>query len=363
MAMRQLKPLTSLRAFFALWVLCRHWFHTYVTEGAVFDVAFGGTFSSHGYLGVDGFFVLSGFILMYNYCPPEGGRLDMRRFIVARIARIYPAHVACLILFAVAVVARDYLIHKNVLGVGLFTAGNFVLELFLLSAWRYSGATGWNDVSWSVSAEWFAYVFFPVFMLAAPRYKTSRILAVAAVALAALGIVEATSGEHLSLSGGLCRLVPEFLLGVLLCRLREARRDYAGWAFGGIASLALCGVAIAINVDTLFVAGAGCLIFSLSYEKDLLTRPLSVSWLTFMGEVSYCIYIVQRIPEYLFLFARGRFAAIAQMPVAGQVTLLLGITLLAALLLHFTVEKPMRAFIQARTRRRTKPADSLATIS
>ncbi|KAI3611845.1 hypothetical protein D8I24_0003 (plasmid) [Cupriavidus necator H850] len=173
--MRQFKPLTSLRAFLALWVLCRHWFYGYGVDGTYFDIGFTSTFFDHGYLGVDGFFILSGFILTYNYDPGPGGRLDWKKFIVARIARIYPVYVVCLLLFAIAVLARDVALHTHMLGTDGYTAPKFLLELSLLSAWRYAGPGGWNDVAWSVSAEWFAYVWFPLYLLSAPRTGKGRI--------------------------------------------------------------------------------------------------------------------------------------------------------------------------------------------
>ncbi|WP_354675264.1 acyltransferase family protein [Cupriavidus alkaliphilus] len=71
--MGQFKPLTSLRFFLALWVLCLHWFHVY-PDGRYFDIGITSTFFDHGYLGVDGFFILSGFILAYNYDPAPGPR-------------------------------------------------------------------------------------------------------------------------------------------------------------------------------------------------------------------------------------------------------------------------------------------------
>ncbi len=124
----------------------------------------------------------------------------------------------------------------------------------MLGAWQYAGPSGWNDVGWSVSAEWFAYVFFPLFLLAAPRLNKARIAMAGCLALAALAAVEATAPDHLSLSGGVVRLVPEFLLGVLLCRLREAMPRHNGFAAGGMLSLAVCVLGVGLGLDVLFVA-------------------------------------------------------------------------------------------------------------
>ncbi|WP_082016576.1 acyltransferase family protein [Cupriavidus sp. IDO] len=357
--MRQFKPLTSLRLFLALWVLCLHWFHGYGASGSYFDIGFTSTFFDHGYLGVDGFFILSGFILAHNYDPAPGNRLDWKTFLVARIARIYPAYVACLLVFVAAVIVRDLILHRNMVGTTNYSAPDFLLELSMLSAWRYAGPTGWNDVGWSVSAEWFAYVWFPLFLFAAPRLNRIRIMLAAILALVALGMVEATSPTHLSLSGGVARLIPEFMLGVLLCRLREAIPHYDGFAGGALLSLVICGVGVELGVDTLFVAGAAGLVFSLSYEKDALTRLLSMSALVFLGEISYCIYIVQRIPQYLFTFARSRLPDLAAMPGATQAFFLFAFTVGASILLHYVVEKPMRSWINRQLGSRRRLRESL----
>ncbi|MEM5429553.1 acyltransferase [Cupriavidus oxalaticus] len=358
--MQQFKPLTSLRLFLALWVMCRHWFHAYGAQGTFFDIGFTSTWFDHGYLGVDGFFILSGFILAYNYDPAPGRGIEWKRFIVARIARIYPVYLVCLLAFALAVIARDLLLHTNNVGTGAYTASNFLQEMLMLSAWRYAGGIGWNDVGWSVSAEWFAYVFFPLFLLVAPRLNRARILLAGGMALAALAAVEATSPDHLSLSGGVARLVPEFLLGVLLCRLRSAMPRHEGLRAGGMLSLGVCLLGVGLGVDVLFVAGAAGLVFCLSYPRDALTRVLSLRGLVFLGEVSYCIYIVQRIPQYLFEFARDKAAAVATLPGVVQAALLLALTVGFAVLLHLAIEKPMRACINRRVGGKMALAKTLA---
>ena len=245
-------------------------------------------------------------------------------------------------------VVHDLFLHTKVLGTSDYTASRFLLELFLLSAWRYAGPAGWNDVAWSVSAEWFAYVWFPLFLLVAPRINRIPILLMTIFALAGLAVVEATSSEHLSLSGGVARLIPEFMLGVLLCRLRQAIPRYDGFALGALLSLLICAVGVKMDLDTVFIAGAAGLVFSLSYAKDALTPVLSVGVLVFLGEVSYSIYIVQRIPQHLFTFARSHLPGLAAMPGAVQATLLLALTVGAAIVLHLVVEKPMRSWIHRR---------------
>src|SRR5215468_10370217 len=87
-----IKPLTSLRFIAAIWVLLYHFRdHLGLDLGRIGLVA-------NGYLGVDLFFTLSGFILAHVYLGEvESGRFAYGRFLRNRIARIYPMHVAALV--------------------------------------------------------------------------------------------------------------------------------------------------------------------------------------------------------------------------------------------------------------------------
>ncbi|WP_228772763.1 acyltransferase family protein [Cupriavidus necator] len=133
---------------------------------------------------------------------------------------------------------------------------------------------------------------------------------------------------------------------------------YEGLRFGALLSLVICGVGVKLGIDTMFVAGAAGLVFSLSYERDALTRVFSLSTLVFLGEVSYCIYIVQRIPQYLFSFVRGRLPDLAALPGSVQAMLLLALTIGSAIALHSMVEKPMRSWINGLFRSSRRPLES-----
>lgn len=108
--------------------------------------------------GVCFFFVLSGFILTYAY--PSLDMRGMRRFLVARLARIVPLHIVAFLLYIVILPAwyRD--------SVSRDTHGTGLLTLFLLQAWVpvYRVQTAFNGVSWSLSVELFFYLCFPLLL-------------------------------------------------------------------------------------------------------------------------------------------------------------------------------------------------------
>src|SRR5436305_1449846 len=138
----RLDALTGLRFWFALLVVLhhslQHWFGARLYPVADF-----------GYIGVDFFFVLSGFVLTWSW------RSDVtaRRFWWNRVARIWPLHLTTLLL-AVVLVA-DQISRPGVLG----TAAN----LLLVQAWVPTDKVyfGYNAVAWSLSCEVFFYLCFP----------------------------------------------------------------------------------------------------------------------------------------------------------------------------------------------------------
>jgi peptidoglycan/LPS O-acetylase OafA/YrhL len=108
--------------------------------------------------GVSFFFVLSGFILTHVYHAE--GRLQLGPFMVSRLARLYPTHVAAL-LFVIVAIPWSQIAFAGA-GPGM-TAASFLLKLMMLDSWAPipSIQFGANGVSWSLSTEMFFYLAFP----------------------------------------------------------------------------------------------------------------------------------------------------------------------------------------------------------
>lgn len=103
--------------------------------------------------GVSFFFVLSGFILAYNY-PVLAGRAAVRRFWLARFARIWPLHAVMLILWIALIFNFD----RQSYFPGAEGLARLAANVLLLQAWV--PLSGWspsfNGVAWSLSAEFFS---------------------------------------------------------------------------------------------------------------------------------------------------------------------------------------------------------------
>ncbi|MEM7478835.1 MAG: acyltransferase [Planctomycetota bacterium] len=150
----EIVPLTSLRFFAAFFVYA---FHVRAFVYPEIDELTG--FISYGYIWVDFFFLLSGFVLAYNYSQRLSSK-SLLKFFVARIARIYPVHIVTLLLSVLLFVFAFFLgISYKSESADLAT---IPAQLMLVHAWGFFDHKSLNEPSWSISAEWFAYLFFPV---------------------------------------------------------------------------------------------------------------------------------------------------------------------------------------------------------
>jgi peptidoglycan/LPS O-acetylase OafA/YrhL len=338
-----LKPLTAIRFFAAIWVVA----YDYVPSlGLGMPSVIG-----KGYLGVELFFVLSGFILSHVYMEAFGERrFRYPEFLWARVARIYPVHLATLIGLALIVLLAGAL-GANV-GDRVIAMASLPAQLTLTQAWGLGLAGGWNHPSWSISAEWFAYLTFPGFAFVIWPLRRRPWLA----ALLASGLVIGLNIAFRALVGfpltqatiawGALRIVPCFTLGCAVWLLWRAETIRSAWlAKAGVAG-SLAGIVIAAVVgapDYVFICLFGSLILSLaslsSTGSKLLTAPLWV----YLGEVSFAVYMVC-IPWQL-VFEHGARTVLHlsgdALPPWLWVGLVVGVVP-AAMVLHHLVERPAR---------------------
>jgi peptidoglycan/LPS O-acetylase OafA/YrhL len=344
-----IKPLTALRFYAAMWVVLFHYWP---------KLAVGWTpdFVLRGYLGVELFFVLSGFILCHVYLPAlETGRFRYGSFLWARLARVYPLHLATLAgvgLMAFAAVKAGFGIDPTILSWTSLPA-----NLFMVHAWGLAPEAGWNHPSWSISAEWFAYLAFPIFGGAALALKSRPWAAVAAAValMAALYVAfPLLSGFPLTqatIAWGALRIVPCFALGCAAYLLWQARP-----VGGQKAAMGLCGAFLAAIVamaalgapDLLIVPAFGAVIYALacltSSGSSLGTSRLGV-WL---GEVSYGVYMVCVPWKLLFVNAAVKLGGFEGevLPLWLWLVFLVSVIPVAAAA-HHIVERPARSAMKA----------------
>ncbi len=344
----QIRPLTSLRFFAALWVVL----YTYIQELDL-GVHFG--LIDHGYLGVDLFFVLSGFILSHVYLEGfGGGRFNYGSFITHRLARIYPLHIATL-LFTLLLIGLAAL---N--GVELdANAGNpaaLPAHLLLMQAWGLAPTSSFNHPSWSISAEWFAYLSFPAAAWAAWRLRARPMLAVGLAVLLLLVLYiafEAVTGSPLTqatFQWGALRIVPAFLLGAALYLARRAGAvDRPAIAAAGAMAAGLIVVAASSfsRADAIIVIACGLLVLSMSGLGRDGGSVLSSPVLVYLGEISFAIYMIYVPWKWLYLRAVNGLLGTDHQPLpfvwwfAGLLALVP-----LSMLAHHLIEVPCRGVVR-----------------
>jgi peptidoglycan/LPS O-acetylase OafA/YrhL len=176
-AVQQVHALTGVRIVAAMWVVLFHVRGNIASEFPWLGHVVGPVLA-HGELGVDLFFALSGYVLALNYGERMGWRLDRNatvKFWWARLARVWPAYVFMLVFAAVwhgILLARQ---SDDPVDVRDYSVGSFLRQLTLVVQWTEPGfdRLTWNGAAWSVSAEAFAYLLFPVMVLLIFRLNRS----------------------------------------------------------------------------------------------------------------------------------------------------------------------------------------------
>jgi peptidoglycan/LPS O-acetylase OafA/YrhL len=167
-----ISQLTGVRFIAAFWVLLYHYQPAFATAGLLVPVVH--EFLRIGSLGVDLFFALSGFILTYTYLEKLGPAFKARgagRFLWLRLARIYPVHLVMLNVAGLAAIAVSLVGAGDARERDWLNPISYLKQLFLVQEWGSEPDRGWNFVAWSLSMEWFAYLFFPFIALVLWRLR------------------------------------------------------------------------------------------------------------------------------------------------------------------------------------------------
>lgn len=353
----ELPALTGLRLFAALAVVLWH----AVALLPALPPAF-----AHFYLGVDLFFMLSGFIIAHVYWDDfASGRAARggayRRFVALRLARIWPAHVAAVALFlaSIAFVAalRGRVLPWSDLALEL------PLHLVLAHNWGPIPSPQLNHPSWSVSAEFLAYLLFPlqVALFRHLRRPVPLLLAVP-LALALCWLLQsALLGLPLGHAGPAAniRVLCEFAMGVALFRLRQGGwLRHLPWTPLLLACLAAMAVIAALTpprhpADYAIVLLMAPLLLGLSYGRSPLARLLAWRPLVYLGEISYSVYLMHA----LAIVAAAALAGLLSPLLDGRrtgwdlVALAVALSLIGGAALFHLVEKPARNWLRARVDR------------
>lgn len=352
-----LRALTTLRFLAAAWVVL-------YTAWAYLDFGFVPTAVTKGYLGVEVFFVLSGFILSHVYLEQAGSkRFSYGGFLWARIARVYPLHLVTL--FAMVGLGVAATLAGVAVDASLTDWRALPAHLSMTHAWGLAPLAAFNHPSWSISAEWFAYLSFPAFALVAWRLRGRPWLAVglaAALVAALYAVFPRLAGFPLTqatFAWGALRIVPCFAYGCavhLLWRsnvVKDARIAKVGAA---LSLAAILGLASFGAPDAALTIAFGALILCLASLTSTGSRLLSGRVGVYLGEISYAVYMVCFPWELVATNVMQKLLGAGEvLPPTLWFVLFLGVIPVAALA-HHLVERPARTAMRRLAERRNAVA-------
>jgi peptidoglycan/LPS O-acetylase OafA/YrhL len=370
----EIRSLTGLRIVAALWVVV---FHFSFTPGDTYSALWEPLrpIVRTGALGVDLFYVLSGFVITLTYLQKMGRRPSGRvavSFWWARICRVWPVYAVVTTLFGGWLLYKSSRVSDGFLvwqhtqpTVDLW---HYLQQLLMVQLWgrpTFDGSS-WIGAAWSISAEWLAYVLFPLAVLVLWRLRNAHPVVTGGLAVGAmLPFAHAcfTTGDPYFPWSWALRIGAGFLAGALTCLAvrRISVTPRVERIAAGVAVLALVQVLVGLWWGEWRGQGEGeyggvvvlffpVLVGALALSRSGLSRVLATGPMVHGGRISYSLYLVH-IPVFeVFWTYMGWMPVIA--PGSGLAgflipQVLLGTVVLAHLCYRF-LEEPARLFLRHR---------------
>ncbi|QWF19054.1 acyltransferase family protein [Lysobacter capsici] len=356
------EELDSLRAIAALGVICWHYVNAF--KSAPFGHVLA-PFYGRGLLMVDFFFVLSGFVLAKAFWT-DGRSVKFGENLVARVARIYPLHLAMLIFVALLQWALVHRLNAPPFVYVNNDAYNFTLNLLLLNGSGLQNGYSFNAPSWSISTEMIVNVVFLALIVMPRKAASVAMTLVAAAAIATVAVRGVLNGTMAFgwIDNELVRTAAGFFVGVgtyaLFRRIRPlpsiaadlvvvvvSAAAYVYMATPGITGKAGDFLLCLVGFPVLIIA----VVHSRMVKAVLSTRPL-----VYLGALSYSIYLVH-FPLQLSIHLAD-VSGLADPNYASRwfFVLFIGLVIAVAHVTYRAIEMPGKAAIlRAFASRRSKP--------
>lgn len=345
-----INPLTSLRFIFALMVFGAHCY--------VISPFFGAHFFKEGFVGVSFFFILSGFIIAYNYQDKLLARSTTRRtFWIARFARVYPLHWFTLLLEALL---GGYVVAN---GVGDWCK-HFFSSLLLVHAYvpQADYFFSFNSPSWSLCCEQLFYLSFPLLILFVRNGKGLSILFIICTILMLTGMYLTPEADIKGYwyVNPLARF-PDFIVGMLLYQfyrnLKERKITYRQGTIIEILSILFflgfylfaAEVPKVYRYSCYYWLPVAFVLLSFALQRGAVSRLLSNKYLVIGGEISYSFYLIHLFVLLTYAGLQKTYGWDISWMIS--VPILFCMVVLLSLLSYYYFEKPMNRQIKRRLNR------------
>ena len=354
-----LYSIQALRGIAALLVLFFHIFELQsLTPGNPKDLIDGPW--ARGYAGVDLFFVISGFIMVWITDARSGGGATVGRFIYNRVTRIYPLWwLLSAVLVAYYLLTSGRAVSPDFAG-QIDSDGLYLLRSFLLIP---QDVPPINGLGWTLIHEMYFYIVFAalLFLPARARYFGLWIWGALTVLLFGLGFASYQAGSIIQLSASLLTL--EFLAGAAAAWLILRGYIFAPKLCLGLGIIgALCALTFYTQRGTDLMLWGRVAVYALPFTlvvygavalersgKLSVPRPLSL-----LGDWSYSLYLSHLLILGVIIRLLPKFSEALvpthQGPLGNIVFIGLGLTvpILVAAILYYGAERPLLKLMRKR---------------
>jgi len=359
---KEIRSHTSLRGWAALVVVFVHFrsfFHSSLDPD---EFTF---FLYKGYLWVDFFFILSGFVMAYVYDIEHPKRYSVRdtmHYLIARIARIYPLHfitlLATLLFFTIVAFINWGLGEAPccVLDDSLRTVESLVANLLLIHSWGMFDWVTWNLPSWSLSAELFCYLIFAVLLtIDGDNRKLALVMLSCTSVLFYCLCIAASSDVDEIFRLSTVRAASAFTIGMLLFLGRRAISTLSERSLTCIQIVACIALFLTLHFGVTDIVSIGlmAMIVLVTWEdRGYLCQCLDTRYMHTIGLLSFSIYMWHYLIKFI---AQQDWESLTGLPVQSSVTgsillvaCMVGVVIPIAVWSYRYLEMPTRQWISLR---------------
>ena len=312
--------LYGLRGVAALMVI---WYHVF--EGFAFASNSAIETLNHGYLAVDFFFILSGFVIGYAYDDRWGKSLTMKDFFKRRLIRLHP-----MVIMGAVLGAITFCIQGSVQWDGTHVAISMIMLSLLCTIFFIPAMPGvgyevrgngemfpLNGPCWSLFFEYIGNILYALFIRRLSNKALTVFVVLLGVALAAFAVFNVSTYGNIGVGwtldgvnflGGSLRMLFPFSLGMLMSRNFKPMKVKGAFWICAIALIALFSVPYLEGLEPLCMNGvyeAFCVIVAFPIilwigASGTTTDKQSTKICKFLGDISYPVYVIHYPLMYLF---------------------------------------------------------------
>lgn len=352
--------LDGLRGVAALTVVCFHLFEAYATSHIDQRI-------NHGYLAVDFFFILSGFVVGYAY-DDRWKKMSIKDFLKRRIIRLQPMVVIGAIIGAIMFYTQGCSVWDvTKVSVGMLLVAT-LMNAFMIPATPGAEIRGvgemypLNGPTWSLFFEYIGNILYAFFLRKLPTLMLGILVALAGCGLAVFAIWgplgDICVGFALTeenIVGGSLRLLFAFSAGLLLSRVFKPVKVRGAFWIGGIAIVVLSAIPRIGGSEHLWMNGIYDTLCAVVFFPLIVylaasgqtTDKTTTRICKFLGDISYPLYMVHYPFIYLYYAWVKNENLTFEESLPGAIALVIGSVVLAYLCLKL-YDEPVRRYLTKR---------------